>query len=87
MTLPARVNTVDSATGEGTGVGAGVGTGAGYGVGVGVGVGFGAGAGAGCGLTAGTIDCHPITPLNISLTKLGVSHLEGTAFKVGVTTL
>ena len=90
MMFPVLVNTVDSATGVGDGVGVGVGPGAGYGVGTGVGPGVGdggTGTGFGIGTTAGIIDCHPINPLNISLTKLGVSHLEGTAFKVGVTTL
>ena len=92
ITFPVLVNTVDSTTGVGDGVGVGVGPGAGYGVGTGVDVGVGdrgtgAGLGVGLGTTAGIMLCHPITPLNISLTKFGVSHLEGTAFKVGVTTL
>ena len=88
ITFPVLVNTVDSTTGVGDGVGIGVGPGAGYGVGAGVGLGVGdGGTGTGLGITAGIMLCHPITPLNISLTKLGVSHLEGTAFKVGVTTL
>jgi hypothetical protein len=82
--LPVLVNTVDSTIG---GKGAGVGTGAGYGPGVGIGVGVGTGTGAGgvgVGITVGIILCHDTIPLNISETKLGVNHLEGTADKVGV---
>lgn len=96
ITFPVRVNTVDSATGVGTGVGVGIGTGAGYGVGIGPGTGVGAGVGpgwgcggtgAGLGITAGIMLCHDMIPLNISDTKFGVNHLEGTAFNVGVKTL